>query len=304
MRKDLDHLLVAKQRAIARAVEILLEEFAEAIKGKMAPHRKAGRIVKIILYGSFARGDWVADRKGRYFSDYDLLVVVSHPELTDFDYFHQAEERLVRLRSDHVVKLEVFDWADLNDQIARGRPFFVDVRRDGIIVYENSPKELTRPGKLSPEEKRAEATLHYEEWFPASLSFMKMAQYAISEQEKRMAAFNLHQACEAAYHALLLVYTLYSPKDHDIKKLRDRAEALEPSLIEAWPRVLRRHRRVFERIKRAYVGARYSRHYRIEDGELAFAAEHVALLQDLVRKACERRLAATAGREAPVRVDK
>lgn len=291
VRNDLDHLPASKQRAIARAVEILLEEFAEAIKGKMAPHRKAGRIVKIILYGSFARGDWVADRKGNYFSDYDLLVVVNHPELADFDYFHPAEERLARLRSEHVVKLEVFDWSDLNDQIAKGRPFFTDIRRDGIIIYENSPKELTRPGNLSPEEKHAEAELHYGEWSATMQSALKMARFAIGADEKREAAFNLHQACERAYHCLLLVYSLYSPKEHNIKNLRSRAEALEPSLIEAWPRALRRHRRAFERIKRAYIGARYSKHYRIEEEELAFAAEHVALLLKLVKEACETRLA-------------
>lgn len=72
-----------KRQELARIVEILFAEFEDALAGKDAPHRKAGRILKIILFGSYARGDWVSDPKGGYFSDYDLLVVVNHDELTD-----------------------------------------------------------------------------------------------------------------------------------------------------------------------------------------------------------------------------
>jgi predicted nucleotidyltransferase len=39
---------------------------------------KRGRILKLILFGSYARGDWVEDRKSGYRSDYDVLVVVNY----------------------------------------------------------------------------------------------------------------------------------------------------------------------------------------------------------------------------------
>ena len=45
----------------------------------------AGRILKIILYGSHARGGWVDEphtAKG-YVLDFDLLVIVNQKELTD-----------------------------------------------------------------------------------------------------------------------------------------------------------------------------------------------------------------------------
>lgn len=58
MKSDLSHLPAAKQRELARVVQILFEEFADItvhVEGK----RKAARILKIILFGSHARGDWV-----------------------------------------------------------------------------------------------------------------------------------------------------------------------------------------------------------------------------------------------------
>ena len=97
MRTDLDHLPLAKRQELEAVVRILFEEFEDALAGRNAPHRKAGRILKIVLFGSYARGDWVADPNGRYFSDYDLLVVVNHDELADVtEYWAQADDHLLR----------------------------------------------------------------------------------------------------------------------------------------------------------------------------------------------------------------
>jgi predicted nucleotidyltransferase len=76
MRTDLDHLPEPKRRELERVVRILFEEFEAATTHRSHAHLKNGRILKVILFGSYARGDWVADPVGGYFSDYDLLVVV------------------------------------------------------------------------------------------------------------------------------------------------------------------------------------------------------------------------------------
>jgi hypothetical protein len=48
------------------------------------------------LFGSYARGDWVEDPVGRYFSDYDLLVVVNHDDLTDLaEFWEKTESQLL-----------------------------------------------------------------------------------------------------------------------------------------------------------------------------------------------------------------
>ena len=83
VRKDLDHLPHIKRRYLEQVVRILREQFAAAVEAKLSARRKQGRIVKIILYGSYARGGWVWDRSTGYKSDFDLLVVVSHEEFAD-----------------------------------------------------------------------------------------------------------------------------------------------------------------------------------------------------------------------------
>ena len=59
MRTDFDHLPAAKQRELERVVQILFEEFEEARVLSTQDWKKKGRILKIVLYGSYARGGWV-----------------------------------------------------------------------------------------------------------------------------------------------------------------------------------------------------------------------------------------------------
>src|SRR3954469_12084995 len=99
MRTDLDHLPPAKQRELERVVQILFEEFDEARSLATQDWKKRGRIDKIILYGSYARGGWVDEphtAKG-YQSYFDLLIIVSDKRLTDrAAYWSKLDERLIR----------------------------------------------------------------------------------------------------------------------------------------------------------------------------------------------------------------
>lgn len=297
MRTDLDHLPTAKRHELDAAIRILFDEFEDALAGRKAPHRKAGRILKIILFGSYARGDWVADPVGGYFSDYDLLVIVNHDELADVtEYWRQADDHLLREqtvsgRIRTPVNFIVHSLTDVNAQLRRGRPFFVDIAKDGIALYEAPDHPFDQPKRLPPDAALEEAKQNYSEWLPKAASAIKGAQFYVAEGESRDAAFLLHQAAERLYHCTLLVLTLYSPKSHKLNALRSQAESIAPALIEAWPRDTRFAQRSFELLRRAYVDARYSPHYKISDEELAWLVERVTILQTLVREVCEARLA-------------
>lgn len=85
--------------------------------------------------------------------------------------------------------------------------------------------------------------------------------------------------------------TLYSPKSHKLNFLRSQAESHDQRLIAAWPRDTRFGQRCFELMRRAYVEARYSPHYKITPEELEWIGERIEVLQSLVREICEERLA-------------
>lgn len=293
---SLDHLPASRQRELAHVARVLCEEFEAAHALGTKTWKKAGRIFKIVLYGSFARGDWVDDPVGGYHSDYDILVVVNDERLTEFEYWSAAEDRLMRDATitkalSAPVNFIVHSLSDVNAQLEKGRPFFKDIVSQGIALCEAEGFPFAQPRDLPPEEAKAEALRHFEKWFPSADAFLASARFLIERGDKNEAAFNLHQSVERFYHCALLVLTLYSPKSHKLNFLRSHAEEIAPELIAAWPRSDKFSRRCFELLRQAYVNARYSPHYEISDDELRWLAERVAALQELVREVCERRLA-------------
>jgi predicted nucleotidyltransferase/HEPN domain-containing protein len=296
MRDQLDHLPASKQRELAHVVRVLFEEFAQAHALATQKWKKQGRILKLVLYGSYARGDWVDDPVGGYTSDYDILIVVSDERLADFEYWSAAEDRLMRdLTINHAlsapVSFIVHTLNDVNAQLEKGRPFFVDIVKQGVALYEAEGFEFAAPRDLPQEEARAEARGYFEEWFPSAERFFQYGREGVERGWHKEAAFQLHQATERFYHCALLVQTLYSPKSHRLNFLRSRCEQIAPSLIAAWPRDDKFSRRCFELLRQAYVNARYSPHYEISDEELRWLGERVEELQALVKAVCEERLA-------------
>jgi predicted nucleotidyltransferase len=302
MKTSLDHLPETKRQELSRILEILFREFDDASRNRNVA-RKQGRILKVVLFGSYARGDWVDDRVGGYKSDYDLLVVVNDEALTDTaDYWMLAEERLQQayeITHDLTAPAQfiVHSLADVNGQLTRGRPFFTDIVREGVALYESADHPFARPAKLSPREAFEEASANFDNWFPSAGVFLDSAEYVSAKSHLKEAAFMLHQGAERFYHCALLTMTLYSAKSHNLNFLRAQAERVAPELIPAWPRSNRFEKRSWELLKRAYVEARFSAHYAITKDELAWLLERVADLQARVERSCRAYLATIAPKD-------
>jgi uncharacterized protein len=298
MRTDVDHLPAAKQRELERVVQILFEEFGEATAFATHDWKRKGRILKVILYGSYARGGWVDEphtAKG-FQSDFDLLVIVNDKRLTDREYWYKADDRLIRelsitktLRTP--VNFIVHTLQEVNDGLAHGRYFFMDVAKDGIALYQSDESELHTPKPKTPEQALATAKEYFEEWFPAAAGREKLAKYAVAEGLLKHAAFEFHQAVENLYHCVLLVCTFYTPHVHNLEFLRTQAERIDRRLVHVWPQDSRRERALFEKLKAAYVKARYSKHYRISEEELTWLGERVEELGQVVHAVCSERIA-------------
>jgi predicted nucleotidyltransferase/HEPN domain-containing protein len=300
MKTDLDHLPPAKQRELERVVQILFEEFDDAKAIATSDWKKQGRILKVILYGSHARGGWVDEphtAKG-YQSDFDLLVIVNHDKLTDrIEFWSTAEDRLDQelaitktLRTP--VNFIVHTMHEVNDGLAHGRYFFMDIARDGIALYQSEDTGFHEPKPKTPQQALAMAREYFEEWYPSASKRFDGAKFHLGQGNLKDAAFDFHQTAERLYHCVLLVCTFYTPHVHNLGFLRTQAERIDPRLIDAWPRDNRADRSRFQKLKEAYVKARYSKHFRISEEELVWLSERVEALGQAVQVICEERIAA------------
>lgn len=300
MRTDLDHLPPAKQRELERVVQILFEELDQATAIATADWKKKARILKVILYGSYARGGWVDEphtAKG-YQSDFDLLIIVNNKKLLDrAEFWSTAEDRLNRelaitrtLRTP--VNFIVHTLQEVNEGLRDGRYFFMDLARDGIAIYQSDPNDLPEPQPKTPDQALLMAREYFDEWFSLAEQRSKGATFHITEGHLKPAAFDLHQTSEFLYHCVLLVCTFYTPHVHNLAFLRTQAERIDPRLIDVWPRETKADRARFEKLKEAYVKARYSKHYRISEDELSWLGERVSALGQVVEMICREQIAA------------
>jgi HEPN domain-containing protein len=168
----------------------------------------------------------------------------------------------------------------------------MDLARDGIALYQSEDSELDEPRPKTPAKALALAQEYFDEWLPSARIFVDGAELFKAKGRLKEAAFQLHQATERYYHCVLLVCTFYTPHIHNIGFLRTQAELIDPRLIDVWPRETKRERAMFEKLKEAYVKARYSKHYRITEDELAWLGERVVELGKVVEVICSERIEA------------
>lgn len=300
MKTVLNHLPERYQQELAQVRTTLLTEFEAALRkgaGGTSEWRRGGQVLKIILFGSYARDDWVDEPDNGYLSDFDLLIIVSHPKLTDIaDYWWEAENRILRDPSvGRIVNIIVHDLAEVNQALGRGEYFWTDIVRDGVMLYELPGHPLAVPKPMTPKDAVEMASAYYESWLPKIQIALEKAEFCVGKNELAEAAFDLHQSVERAYICFLLVHTFYFPRSHNIKFLRSLAEDVDKRLVEAWPREQRIDRRRFETLKRAYVEARYSDQYDVSAEDLAAISSCARNLRDLVIRSCEERIAGLKG---------
>lgn len=298
MKTEIDHLPAKQQDELERIKAVLMEEFARSIERATQPGKRNGKILKIILFGSYARDDWVDEPENGYQSDFDLLIVVSHADLTDIsDHWYIAEDKILRdPEVGRTLNIIVHTLADVNRALSRGEYFWVDIIRDGILLYDLPNHSLATPKPLTAIDAFEMAKEYFDMSLPAIGVQLQTVDFQFQQGRddlvwRKAAAFSLHQAVERAYACYLLTATFYFPRSHNIKFLRSLAEDREPRLVEAWARDSKIDRRRFELLKRAYVEARYSASYEISAADLEALAASAEKLRAIVEVICGMHIA-------------
>ena len=294
MKTSLDHLHRRARRELEKAVHIVQVEFAEAI-AEDAEARDSAEILKIILYGSFARGDYVEAPSpfDGYQSDFDLLVVVNKEDYAEHVTCSGADEwfhRLIRVP----VSLTAHGLDFVDHALSRHRCFFTDILKEGIVLYDKPGHPFADPPLLTPALACDLAKEHYRVWFRDGKGAWKALLDHIEDSHNGHIAVTLHRRVEELYNAVLLVLTFYSPGGHDLERLRDLAEVQDGRLAAAWPCGTQAERRRFDRFKRAFLKDTTLQIADYSAEEVAWIAKRVEHLEDLAGTICRERLAELA----------
>lgn len=268
----------------------------KAIRDALIP--RYGEIEMIILFGSYARGNYVEKHtyvdKGityEYKSDYDLLIITTKNTTAENDTFiASVSGRLDELNLPTPPNPIIHGIDFVNEQLRDGSFFFTEIKKDGIQLFTTNRFHLDNEEKKSPAEQQAKAQKDFDGWFNSSNDFFNQYNHAINDDALKVAAFDLHQAAERYYGTIQLVFTGYKPKTHDIAVLGRLAKALDIEFGKVFPQATVEERRRFTLLRKAYVDARYNMDYNIGKADLEYLSERVQLLKTLTEQTCKRKI--------------
>lgn len=162
MKSSLSHLPEEKQYGLQKLVEIVLDK----VPAEM-----------IILFGSHARGDWVEDyqEKYEYVSDFDILVITKDRiSAKSGKKWWALKEELGRSQN-IITRTTIIQHSIgfVNDKIERNYYFFVDILKEGIILFDSGNFKLSVPKNMNLKERQKKARDSFEGWFTYANNLFK-----------------------------------------------------------------------------------------------------------------------------------
>jgi predicted nucleotidyltransferase len=141
------------------------------------------KIAMIILFGSYARGDWVEDigrniSYYKYQSDFDLSLILKNGEYAGYPAInlqHRIENRLGKkfsLDEKPPITLILEPIRLVNRQLEKGQYFFSDIKKEGILLYNSGEFILSEAKELSWQERKPIAEKDYSYWFKKDKDFL------------------------------------------------------------------------------------------------------------------------------------
>lgn len=281
MKTSLSHLPQIKQDQILQITDIIKE---------------VAKPEKIILFGSYAKGNFVEHRyTGRdgilyeYISDYDFLVVTRKNNIKEYELDDIVMSR--RQQFKQPINLQVHEIEYINEGLEFGQYFFADIVKEGILLYDTGTVQFAEPKVLTPSELKQVSQQYFDIWFNRAIEFIIDANNAYNRNSYNKAAFELHQASESLYYSTLLVFTGYKPKTHNLQKLRRYAKHLSEDLFLIFPLETNKdEKQLFDLLKRGYIDARYKDDYSITKNELMRLMEKVDRLKTITSQICVEKI--------------
>lgn len=254
------------------------------------------KVAMIWLFGSYARGDAINDRRvdeitglrSSYHSDLDVLVIV-HGRTTAQKTSKWSALRRAISEHKHIkrsVQLICESKKRMNEALKYSEYFYVDIVKEGIILYDPQTLILTRPGQLTLEAKQRFALDYFTKFFNKAKSSKHGLELYYRMDDRASSMYCLHQMAERLYYCYLLVFTHYKPRSHDLVELRELTLNVDDRIMAVFPASPKDEENRYRFLNAAYVDARYKLNYHVDPTVLDSLIERVLAFELWVYQQC------------------
>jgi HEPN domain-containing protein len=189
-------------------------------------------------------------------TDYDLLLITK-PGIK------RREHEILDIVAQHstpgcrIIAIAHSLWA-VNKALEQGRSFFVNIYKQGILVYDSSGIPLVTPSICDNAEHLADIQAQWNRHFGLAEKFLEGASYYITSGTAALAVFMLHQATEHTCIALIKACLGYRPTTHNLNRLLALTENFSEYPSYIFPQVSQEEIDLFNTLVRAYSDVRYT----------------------------------------------
>lgn len=269
MNTSLHHLPPSQEQALKQAVS--------AIAAAIDPE-------KIICYGTrtWLTNTWsIVDPvlNSAMNTDYDLLIITKpgikrreHEILDIVDKHGTPGIRLIVI---------VHSLCAVNEALEQGKPFFVNLYKNGMLVYDSSGIPLATPPPVTKAEHSADIQTKWDQHFGLAKKFLEGASYYIISDSASLAVFMLHQATEHTCIALIKTCIGYRPSTHNLNRLLALTENFSEYPSYVFPQVSQEEIDLFNTLARAYSDVRYTDTFKASIETAEILRQRVKELQEI-----------------------
>jgi len=281
MEHNLDYLPKEKQAELAKIIHLIREVTMPEI---------------IILFGSYARNEWVEEKYDnehyKYQSDFDVLVIIdTKSEAKQAKLEREIEEKIEKAEDIKTPASIIVHNVDfVNKRLGKAQYFFTDIKKEGVVLYDSGKFQLNETRELSSIERKKLAQEDFNYWFNNAEEFLIDSKNAFERGSNAKAAFELHQVVERLYSGILLVFTRYKPNTHDLAILRKLANSVDSRLLHVLPLSNAENKQLFKLLRKAYIDARYKPNYVIQHDELLLLYKQVEELKKIGELICYEKI--------------
>ncbi len=251
-------------------------------------------IAMIWLFGSYARGDFINDRRvdengviSEYNSDVDVLVVFHGESSTTKERKLTALLGKLQGRAELSAPFHLIQESAerFNSALQQGEYFYQDIVKEGVVLWDDnfdlaSPQELTNP------QRRELSIRYFERFFEKASQFHGMFEFNYQRKQRVAAIYNLHQMTEHLFATYLATITLYKPRTHRLFVLRNEVKKLDRHIRKIFPINHEQDNKLFAFLCDAYIDARYKEHYSVDTEVLDRLVGWVESFQHWVHAEC------------------
>jgi len=184
---------------------VIALEHSEMLQSILREIRRVSTPVKVVLFGSRARGDFDAE------SDYDVLVVLS-----DEAKLKMEREKLKSAMMKLPVRVQVLvkQWSEYEAMSGVTVGLWRNIRDEGVVLYEQELPNAIKPLDMKTNQDIAKTLL---EKAKVDLESARI----LSEHLNQMEAIGFHaqQAVEKALKAVLAYRDVHFPRTHDLGEI-------------------------------------------------------------------------------------